>query len=239
MNPSLIGRHAARPPWLLLLTLAALVGCERVDSTHVATHEIEAHVEVVSDGYGATEITARLELDGGHLTYVQLAEGDALSVEVDGVVRRMTAEPGFTDYLEYTAAVDVAWGPVAVTLHRPHWPSATLYVDLPEPFDLYRLPGSYALGEDVLPIRWSRPDFGEARLSVQGPCVHDTSRTVRDTGQHDLYPGDLAPRASWDGGVCQLEIQLERIDRGTVDARLADGSVVARQVRSTGAQVWR
>lgn len=224
----------------LLLTLAAaaaLVACERVDSTNVATQEIEAYVTVVSDGHGA-EITARLELDGRSLTYVELGAGDALSANIDGHVTRLTPEPALSDYLEYGGALPVDWGPVEVRLHRPSWPSAVLTAVLPEPFELYGLPGEYWLVEDIVPIRWSHPTYGEARLLVTGRCIADYEQVVADDGQTDLVPGDLWPSSSWDGDTCPLTVTLERVDIGRVDPRLARGSIQTVQLRATELHVW-
>ncbi len=224
----------------LLLTIAAvaaLTACERVDSSTVATQEIEAYVTVVSDGHGA-EITARLELDGSHLTYVELGAGDALSANIDGNVTRLTPAPALSDYLEYEGVLPVDWGPVEVRLHRPNWPSAVLTAVLPEPFELYGLPGEYWLAEDIVPIRWSHPTYGEALLQVTGRCISDYERVIADDGQIDLLPGDLWPNSSWDGDTCPLTVTLERGDIGAVDARLANGSIETIQVRATGLHVW-
>ena len=220
----------------LITAVAALTACERIDSSEVATAEIEAHVRVVADGHGA-EITARLELQGHHLTFVELSNGDALSANIDGHVSRLDAAPALSDYLEYQARLPADWGPVEVRLHRPHWPGATLTATLPEPFDLYRLPGEYWLAEDIVPIRWSHPAYGDIQLHITGGCIADFERTIADDGQID--PGDLWPHSSWDGDTCRLEVRLERRDIGNVDRALASGSIEAVQLRETTLRVWR
>ncbi len=224
---------------LLLLTIAsaALLACERVDSASIATSEIEAHVQVVADGSG-TEVTARLELHGHSLTYVELAHGDALSANIDGYVSRLGAVPALSDYLEYEARLPADHGPVEVRLHRPNWPSAVLTAELPPPFRLYSLPGEYFLHEDIIPVRWSNPTYEDVRLSVSGGCIADYERTIGDDGQVDLEPGDLWPHSSWDGDTCRLTVRLLRRDLGLVDSRLASGSIEAIQLRETSLRVW-
>lgn len=226
-----------RQPLLLIAASAALLACERVDSSTVATAEIEAHVTVVSDGHGA-DVTARLELDGHHLTYVELGAGDALSANVDGFVSRLTAAPALSDYLEYGAHLPADEGPVEVRLHRPNWPGATLTALLPPAFELYRLPGEYWLAEDIIPIRWSHPTYEDVRLTVSGRCIADFQRVIADDGQTDLLPGDLWPKSSWDGDTCRVTVSLVRVDVGRVDPRLASGSIEAVQLRETSLRIW-
>ncbi len=219
------------------LALSYLTACERVDSSRVATSEIEAHVEVVADGRRPTRVTARLDLDHAAFTYVELGGGDALSANVDGEVVRLSAAPALTDYLEYEARLSADWGPVEVVLHRPRDVGAALWAELPEPFELQRTEGVWSLSLDDIPLDWTHPTWGDLHLSVRGPCVRDFDAVVPDEGAWDLLPGDLVPRSSWGGGVCDLRVELERVEVGEVGRSLAGGSIVARQLRGIRLEV--
>lgn len=218
-------------------TLLLTTGCHGVDSSAVDTEDIEAHLILTADGDGETEVVAELKPIGDAFGFVDLVSGEALRVHAAGIDRPLESR-----WFDYHAEVPTDRGGTEFQvrferLYGNHAPDS--WVELPAPFDFYRLPGRYALSWDILPIQWDRIADDPMTLRIEGPCIEDFTRTLspgRDNGALFLRPGQLRVREHWDGSTCELTITGERVRRGRIDRRFAGGDIVARQVRTM--RVW-
>lgn len=219
---------------LALATLTFTAGCHSVDSTNVDTEDMEAHLIVRSDGRGETDVTAELKPVGDSMAFVDLVAGESLRVHAYGMDRELESR-----WFDYHAEMPVDRGGVEfqVRLERifgSHAPDS--WVELPPDFEFYRTPGVWSLTWDALPIEWDIISDDEMKVEIEGGCIADYERFFsrgRDNGVLVLRPGDLIPRSSWDGSVCELTVTAERIRRGRLDHHFAGGGIVAKQVRQT------
>jgi hypothetical protein len=224
------------------LAAAALgaVGCSAVDSSEVATRNLEARVEVVSEGGRDAHVTVTLsDARGGFYNAVELTGGDALSVVGPGGARALFGSGIFGD-ISYTNTVPLGSGASAlrVVLDRPvHLPAPGTVVSLPPPFELVGSPLTFDFDFDVIPIRWTGPGEDFVTVSATGWCIADYETTLPyDPGYILIEPGELLANADWRGAPCELTVRVTRSRAGMLDPALAGGEVWGSQARTT--RVW-
>lgn len=226
-----------------VLAIAALgAGCSAVDSADLATHTLEARVEVTTFGGRDAQVSVQLIHAGGgpFSSSVRLTEGDALTAFGPVGARSLFGSGGF-GVVSYSNSVTLDGGParVRVALDRPlHDPAPSTVVDLPPPFEID--PGrrsTFDFDFDVIPISWSHRGPDAMQLDVSGWCIHDFQRHLGwDEGFTLIEPGMLDARSDWGGAPCELTVRLQRTRAGFVDPALAGGEAWGTQVRETS--VW-
>lgn len=206
--------------------------CHSVDSSEVDTHDIRAEMTVTADGSGRAEVIAELEAEGHAFGYVELVAGEVLRVHARGYDVPMSER-----WYDYHADLPVDRGETEfqIRLERiygTHAPDS--WVQLPPRFDLYRNPGVYTLGWDVIPIQWDVIADDEMTVRVDGPCVEAWERYIparADVGAVALRPHDLIIDEHWDGSLCDLAVTVERVRAGRLDRAFGGGFIEAKQVR--------
>ena len=222
----------------LSLPLAALVGCESVESSDVKTSGMYAQFTAQADGSGSTRTEAILKVGGSTSnTFVQLAAGDELTVAGGGAEQAMS-EQNLGDLYSYTADFDFDEVGTEFTfnLERAADESAPSSVaTLPAALDI-TAPAEDAIvsrSGDALTITWS--GSGEAEdmeVTVTGDCFVAYWKPVDDGGQHIIDAGTMESFEGNDDEACDAEVTVTRKSTGTLDPAFGEGTVTGEQIRT-------
>jgi hypothetical protein len=194
-------------------------GCtESIDSKNIKTAGIAALIDATSTNGTATTVLVELKTGGAQSnTYVDLSDGDALSVEVDGKTYEMSAEGNGYEAEIPTGAADTEF---KVSFQRRNDTSAPdSKGQMPAPFTLDDIPtGDHSRAEDLV-ITWDAASASASEMSIQldGNCIFVETFEVPDSGTYTVRGGELKATSDDMPKSCVVEVELRRTRKGTAD----------------------
>lgn len=235
-----------------------LAGCSSsgtdVDSDQVVTRNIWAGMNLEAKGNGNTRVKVELNenRDGG--SNIRLSANERLEVNASGLVVTLEEDLDLAD-IDYEGSVptDVGGTLFRISLYRADGTiNGGSIATIPEPFEIASpvRRQNYTVGDDI-PIIWNGAGFGTIELLVSTQCpaigggttfsaewfeINDTGTRLFDTRKLRIAKSTVAVA----GSRCDLQIELERERRGTLDSAFRGGGfVVAKQVRSVDRMTLR
>jgi hypothetical protein len=211
-----------------VLCLSPLIACESVSSTDVLTNGMYANLEVSADGSGTSRANAVLRVGGGSSNvYVDLVEGDTLTVEQDGETVELE-KSSVGDFREYNAEFDVdAEGSAfdfAFTRDVDEGAPSSVVV-LPAKFEITapEVDATISRAED-LTFTWDGGSDDAMRYNMDGDCVFSEGETLEgDEGTYTIPGGTIESVDENDPETCSIELVLSRVRAGDVDAGFGEG----------------
>lgn len=219
-----------------VVLLGLLAGCsESVESNDVRTSGIYPEFEVVADGGGDSEATARLKVGGNNSnTYLDLTGDDELTVTANSTERTMDEASG----QRYRVAFEGDDGGtefVFAFLRGDEDDDAPMSkVELPEPFTMMVETANAVRGTDDVDLTWTEGGSGDIDLTIRGDCIFDDfNERTPDDGAHTISAADIHERGTKSDEECTVTVSLSRINSGDLDRAFTEGGeVTARQTRS-------
>lgn len=224
-----------------LATLTLLGACSVVPSEDVATADLKPSMTASVDDVGILSVVVTFTTtpeEGTAITYVDLAEGDELTLTLDG------AELGFSEVTvtnqgtgneEY--ATYVSGGPwtgesasVTVALTRENGDSAPeTVIEIPDAFDVDPLPATHLMGTD-LTVTWSPTAEDPVDLRLKGDCVEHEAEDQDDVGSWTIAGRTLEVEQP-----CDATAYVTRHRQGALDPAFdPEGEAEGRQERDQG-----
>ena len=213
--------------------------CSVASSSDVATSDIKPHFSATVVGDILT-VSAHFTTDaekGSLLTYVDLADGDTLTLTVEGVdipfeeITATNTASGDEDYATYESAG--AWtgseGEVTVAFTREKGDSAPESVlPIPPDFTLDPLDATHVVNTD-LAVTWSPTGDDLIDGTLSGDCVERLEvKDQADAGTWTVPAASLAPTE-----VCEVTARIDRHRDGTLDPAFnQDGEASGQQSRT-------
>lgn len=224
-----------------ILALPSAWACETVESSDVRTSGVLPTIEATAIGDGKTSLYTSLRV-GGSLsnTFLDLAEGDVLSVKSGTEEMELTRQKNWVNQVYYTAelAGDEEDKAIEIAFTRAtdeDAPSSTL--SMPAPFAFTAPAGGHAFvgSTDALEIAWDNSGKDDPlTVTFKGYCIEGYSKTLEDNGTYVLPAGTLVSAEPDEPTACDLDITLERSRAGQVDPAFdSEGSargIVQRKV---------
>jgi hypothetical protein len=218
----------------------ALAACTTTSSSDLATADILPSFTVTVDDNGVLTANATFQAEpeeGALATYVDLADGDVLTLHLGDVavpfaeVTATNTATGNETFATYAAAG--AWtggeGEVTIGLDRADGdPAPTSTVPIPADFALASLPDTFPVAND-LAVTWSPTGGDPVDAEASGDCISGFDDTdMEDAGTWTL------PAAHLDvDEVCDITVRIVRHRDGTLDPAFnPGGSAEGKQVRS-------
>jgi hypothetical protein len=207
-----------------LLVLPALFACtESVESTDVRTTGVYPEFQVVADGSGNTNASARLKVGGNDSnTLLDLQGSDVLEVSAKGQTQRMTSS-GAHSY-GATFAFDEAGTEFEFAFRRGDEDTAAVHsaVTLPEPFTLQMGTTEASRATDAVSFSWDPPAGGNIEWDLDGDCVWNDRGSTTDDGSHTLDLSDVRAFGE-ETKSCSVRLTLQRVHKGSVDPAFSEG----------------
>ena len=220
--------------FLILLGTCALMACNRVDSTHIPTENIEADISIIDHGSPSVEVSAQLQLSGDAYTFLALAPTERFSVSTE--IQHRTLNQGLMVYSAHLAPSTSAQD-IRLTLQRPlHHSAMNTWVTLPAPFELFLDIEGTHYGDEQVIIEWDTLATDPAIIRFEGPCIHSYERFIdpyTDDGLLMVNTYELQARHTWSGFECPIDVTVDRTRVGAIDPALGGGRISATQVRTT------
>lgn len=225
----------------LLLAMGA-TGCANVDSSDIRTSGMHANVKLVADGTATVKATTSLRVGGATSnTFVELVEGDALTVTVAETTKDMGERSALGAYW-YEAALEASVAApdvdVVFDFTRAEGESALgSTVSLPQPFGITApVPdASIAIGTGV-EVTIDDAAGDNMDVTIEAPCIKNFHKPVPAAAMGLTIAADeLEARESnaEDVTECQGTLEVRRTREGTLsDAYGEGGTAQAVQVRS-------
>ena len=222
--------------WALALFIPTFAACRTMDSGDLKTRGIVADLTVESNG-SSTAVKAVLKTQSA-LTYVNLTEGDRISVSYRG--REVSLrESNLAGAYRYTASLPAGLGGEEVTfiLLRPADESAPdSSCRLPEEFAFSGRLSPFSRSKDDLTVSWSGGGLNPAELATvefSGVCFHTFLKALPDNpGTYTLGAGKLKDRTTV-GQDCSVSVKVTVARTGKLDPAFGGGKAVCSQVRRT------
>jgi len=215
---------------LALATVAALVGCESVDSTDVLTSGVYADIAATADGSGSTQATASLRVGGGNSNVWMRLEGDDTLTAAQGEDSQPMTEVNFAETYSYVAEFDVDAEDTefSVAFDRTVDEGApSTMMSLPAPFDLTAPEADITVtaSEEDIPISWEPADSAdEMAWSIDGDCIASEGGALDgDTGAHVIEAGTLEWWDEEEPATCEAVITITRSRAGSLDEGYGEG----------------
>lgn len=222
------------------LLLAAITGCEKVESTDINTSGVWANISASGGADGKSTVATTLKVGGATSnTYLELVGGDSLVASSGSQSVTMSAKQEFGNVVTYHATLDGAeeGKEVKVAFKRdvdPGAPSST--VKLPAPFTLSAPAANASISRNgSLTVTWNAQAGGSSmHLSVSGDCIDTYSRDLdSDSGSYTVNAGDIKEAASRTGESCKATVEVKRSQVGQLDPAYGEGGkIFAYQSRS-------
>lgn len=223
----------------LLMTGAffSLACSEDVDSEAIRTEGMYAHYEALAVGDGSTELSCSLRVGGNNGTFVELTGDDQLTAITAEETRVLSKRSnGNRHFYETELDSDAGGLVIQVSFTRGDMDddAAESFVSLPEPFVptlAEDMPREVQRGGDVM-ITWDNEGPGEMEWSLNGDCVFLDTGSTSDDGTLTIAEDDIKVTGTDEGESCEVEVTLERINRGSTDPNFEEGGrFVATQQR--------
>lgn len=224
----------------LAIALAALVGCESVESTDVLTSGLYADLSATADGSGTTRTEAVLRVGGGTSnTYLALAGDDTLSaLETASGTKITLDEHNLGDIYHYWADfdVDAEDSEFVISFERTIDDGAPdSNMTLPAPFDITGpdADANHSRAAD-LTVGWEPSGSADPMAwEIVGECFHAASGTLSgDSGSVVVPAGSLQPFDGEDATSCEATLTVSRARAGNLDPGYGEGGkITGRQVR--------
>jgi hypothetical protein len=230
----------------VLLLPALSIACTDVKSSSINTDGMYLNYSVVTEGEGSGATADVILRVGGitSTTYVDLAEGDRLLIDVEdesevlsqqtlGVLHSynavFTTDTSDTDFTLNFERVDLDAAPSSVAT-------------LPDPFVVTAPEADTVISrsDDMaeLVITWDSESEEEISIEVQGDCFEPYIETgVVDTGSY-VFPVSYFADHEYDGlSSCEASVIVERRRVGVLDSNFGEGSVYGAQRRMVTVQI--
>jgi hypothetical protein len=220
----------------LSLISLAVFGCTPANSNTVPTSQLEAQIQIVTDGSGQTTASASLyshPSDAPPLNEdsIDLVDGDSLTATSDGT--SLTMQESFTaivDVYSYDATFssDAAGESFAVTLDRAQGTSAgPSTATLPDPFAL-TAPASASRAQP-LTVTWSPSGTSDPISVAFVGCGDAQLGPLADTGSA-TFPGNTLTSTT---SSCAGTLTVTRSRAGALATAYGQGgSITAEQQRT-------
>jgi hypothetical protein len=207
-----------------LLVLPALFACtESVESTDVRTSGVYPEFQVVADGSGNTNASARLKVGGNDSnTFLELQGSDVLEVSAKGQTQRMTSSGDHGYGARF--AFDEAGTEFVFSFHRGEEDSGAVRsaVTLPEPFALQMGTTAASRASDAVSFTWDPPAGGDVHWDVDGDCVWTDQGSTPDDGSHTLNLSDVRAFGE-ETESCSVRLTVQRSHTGSIDSAFSEG----------------
>jgi hypothetical protein len=215
--------------------LVWLAACTDVTSDSVLTSGMYAQMGVRANGTGQATASAVLTVGGNSTTYVELTEGDALTVAVADADPVPLVEVELFDYHGYEAVLDGDSTDPDYTI------AFTRTVDAGAPSTVIHLPDGFTPAEpadssraDGVALLWDGGSDDDMAVHAEGDCVVPYDHVLdSDTGSFTIDAGDLVAVSGQEAESCAVEVTLTRSRPGTLDPAFGEGgTALGTQVRT-------
>jgi hypothetical protein len=207
-----------------LFVLPALFACtESVESTDVRTSGVYPEFQVVADGSGNTNASARLKVGGNDSnTFLDLRGSDVLEVSAQGQTQRMTSSGDHGYATRF--AFDDAGTEFVFSFRRGEEDAGAVRsaVTLPEPFALQMGSSEASRAQDAVSFTWDPPAGGDVHWDLDGDCVWIEQGSTPDDGNHTLNLNDVRPLRD-DPASCSVRLTVQRSHTGNIDPAFTEG----------------
>ncbi len=215
-----------------ILPLLALFACSPADEEAiVATSSLVADVTLTALDDLTAEVVMTLQQEGkGQFYELELDEEITItlpSILVTLISRTLDDQPAYIATVpDPPANVDLI---VAFNRTPPRKTAPLSLVALPLGFDL-SAPASFSRSSDDIEVAWTAANQVEPlTIALIGTCFDSFEADIEDTGSYVIPAGTV----SGDTESCPAKLTLRRWSEGSVDERLAGGSLIALQERSS------
>ena len=207
-----------------LFVLPVLCACtESVESTDVRTSGVYPEFQVVADGSGNTNASARLKVGGNDSnTFLDLQGSDMLEVSAKDQTQRMRSS-GDHGYAA-SFAFDDAGTEFVFSFRRGDEDTGAVHsaVTLPEPFALQMGTTEASRAQDAVSFSWDPPAGGDVHWDLDGDCVWTDEGSTPDDGSHTLGLSDVRALGE-ETASCSVRLTVQRGHTGSIDAAFTEG----------------
>lgn len=216
------------------LALTATTACTTVDSEDLLTSGMSATMTVTALGDGQSRVGTVLRAGApSSSTFVDLGNGDDLTVSVDGAAPVALVEyslfglPGYSVVIDDDSPETVFDISLTRTLDDGA-PSSK--ISLPQPFDLVwdTTPTELSRAQSITFV-WNAPEEGgQMAISASGDCLSGYTTTAdAESGTVVIPANALTPIAGSENVNCQATFTFQSQKAGTLDTGFGEGGAAS------------